>query len=224
VRPIDSPATDVIRIPSRPPEIRMRRRDPGLYRGGVSLEAARAAEILAQLTSRPRLLAYAELVRRGKDGATLTELSDVLDLRLPETGDACARLVALGLATGAGTGVYRARPGGLREAASAVDRLQPVAALLADYPALRGYFSHGRLTSLPPTRSDRYELLGELLARFLALDGLFEEDDINRRLAAVTDDVAAVRRMLVDTGWLERDRAGTTYGPGRPLPLPASGQ
>ena len=45
-----------------------------------------------------------------------------------------------------------------------------------------------------------------------------DEDEINRRLAAVTDDVAGVRRMLVDTGWLERDRAGTTYGPGRPLP------
>jgi hypothetical protein len=24
--------------------------------------------------------------------------------------------------------------------------------------------------------------------------------------------------MLVETGWLERDRAGTTYGAGRPLP------
>jgi len=201
----------------------MRRRCPVPYRGGVSLEAARAAEILAQLTNRTRLLAYAELFRRGKNGATLAELSYALDLSLPETGDACARLVGLGLATGFGNGVYRARPGGLREAASAVDRLQPIAPLLADYPPLRGYFSHGRLTSLPPTLSDRYALLGELLARFLALDGLVEEDAVNRRLAVVTDDVASVRRMLVDTGWLERDRAGTTYGLGRPLPAPAAG-
>jgi hypothetical protein len=96
--------------------------------------------------------------------------------------------------------------------------------LLADYPQLRGNFSHGRLTSLPPTLSDRYELIGELLTRFLALDGLCDEDEINRRLATVTDDVAATRRMLVDTGWLERDRAGTTYGPGRPLPQRAAGQ
>ena len=59
--------------------------------------------------------------------------------------------------------------------------------------------------------------------RFLALDGLCDEDEINRRLSAVTDDVAGVRRMLVDTGWLERDRAGTTYGPGRPLPDPVTG-
>jgi len=184
----------------------------------MSLEAARAAEILAQLAGRTRLLALAELVRCGKDGASLAELAYRLDLPLAETGDACARLVALGVATGSGNGFYRARIEELREASAAVDRLQPISALLAGYPKLRGNFAHGRLTSLPPTLSDRYALIGELLARFLALDGLYDEEAINRRLATVTDDVAGVRRMLVDTGWLERDRAGTTYGPGRPLP------
>jgi hypothetical protein len=183
----------------------------------MSAEAARAAEILAQLSAGTRLIALAELVRRGRDGATLAELSETLG-PLPKTGDACARLVALGLATGSGSGVYRARPEGLREAAAAIDRLQPIDPLLGDYPELRGNFSHGRLVSLPPTLSGRYHLIGELIARFLNLDGLHDESDINRRLAAVTDDVAGVRRMLVDTGWLERDRAGTTYGRGRPLP------
>ena len=191
------------------------------YVGGMSIEAARAAEVLAQLSVPVRLLAFAELVRRGKEGASLGELSYAMDLPLPEVGDACARLVGLGLATGTGNGFYRARPERLRDAADAVDRLQPITALLADYPQLRGNFSHGRLTSLPPTLSDRYPLIGELLARYLALDGLHSEDEINRRLATVTDDVAATRRMLVDTGWLERDRAGTTYGAGRPLPEPA---
>jgi hypothetical protein len=186
----------------------------------MSLEAARAADVLAQLSDRTRLLALAELVRRGDEGATLAELTAALDLPLPKAGDAFARLVGLGLATGTGTGLYRARPEGLREAAAAVDRLQPIAALLADYPQLRADFSHGRLTGLPPTLGERTPLLGELLARFLALDGLCGEDEINRRLAEVTDDVAGVRRMMVDTGWLERDRAGTTYGPGRPLPQP----
>jgi hypothetical protein len=187
----------------------------------MSVEAARAAEVLAQLSGQTRLLALAELARLGKDGASLAELSYRLDLPLSKVGDACARLVGLGLATGSGNGFYRARLEGLREAADAVDRLQPITALLAGYPQLRANFSHGRLTSLPPTLSDRYELIGELLTRFLALDGLYSEDEINRRLAEVTDEVAGTRRMLVDTGWLERDRAGTTYGPGRPLPQPA---
>ena len=191
------------------------------YVDRMSVEAARAAEVLAQLSVPDRLLALAELVRRGKEGASLTELSYAMDLPLPKVGDACARLVGLGLAIGSGNGFYRARPEGLRDAADAVDRLQPITALLKGYPQLRGNFSHGRLTSLPPTLSDRYELIGELLARYLALDGLYAEDEINRRLATVTDEVAGARRMLVDTGWLERDRAGTTYGPGRKLPEPA---
>ena len=196
----------------------MRRPADRFYRVRMSLEAARAAEVLAQLSSPQRLRVFAELVRHGKDGVSLAELSIVADLPLPKVADACARLVGLGLATGAGAGIYRVRTDGLREAASAVDRLQPIEPLLADYPQLRGNFAHGRLTSLPPTLSERYTQLGELLLRFLDLDGLYDEDEINRRLAAVTDDVAAVRRMLIDTGWLERDRAGTTYGPGRPLP------
>ena len=177
----------------------------------MSLEAARAAEILTQFGDPTRLFAYAELVRRGTEGASLAELTYALDLPLPRTGDACARLVALGLATGTGNGYYRAWLQGLREAAAAVDALQPVTALLPEYPELRGYFSHGRLTSLPPTLSARSALLAELLMRLLNLDGRHDEDDVNRRLAAVTDDVAAVRRMLVDSGRLERDRAGTTY-------------
>jgi hypothetical protein len=188
----------------------------------MSAEAARAAEVLAHLASPPRLLAFAELVRRGQDGVTLAELSYALDIPRAQAGDHCARLVAVGVATGSGNGVYRARPEALREAAAAVDALQPITAPLAGYPALRGYFAHGRLTSLPPTLSDRYRLLGELLTRFLALTGLVDEDAINRRLATVTDDVAGVRRMLVDTGWLERDQAGMTYGQARPLPLTAA--
>ncbi|WP_067497984.1 DUF2087 domain-containing protein [Actinoplanes sp. TFC3] len=187
----------------------------------MSADAARAAEILAQLAVPLRLAAFAELARRGTEGATLAELAHVLDRTKPEVGDACARLVAAGIVTGFGDGAYRAHPGELRDAAGAVDRLQPIAALLDGYPKLRGYFKHGRLTSLPPTQGDRYPMLGELLARFLALDGLYDEDTINRRLARVTDDVAGARRLLVESGWLERDRAGTTYGPGRPLPQPA---
>jgi len=184
-----------------------------------SAGAARAAEILAQLSAPPRLAAFAELVRRGKEGATLAELAYALDVPVQQAGEACARLTGAGLATGTGNGVYRADLDAVRQAVHAVDRMQPVTPLLAEYPNLRGFFAHGRLTALPPTLSDRYQQIGELFARFLALDGLYDEDEINRRLSAVSDDVAGVRRMLVETGWLERDRAGTTYGPGRPLPV-----
>jgi hypothetical protein len=196
----------------------MRGRARPFYGGGMSADAARAAEILGQLATQERLSAYAELVRRGAEGATIAELAYIVDLPVQKAGETLARLVGAGLATGTGNGVYRAVPGALREAAAAVEALMPISALLKEYPQLRGNFAHGRLTGLPPTMGERYELIGELFARFLALDGLYDEDQINARLAVVTDDVAGVRRMLVDTGWLERDRAGTTYGPGRPLP------
>jgi hypothetical protein len=181
----------------------------------MSVEAARAAEVLTALSSPTRLRVLGELARRGPEGATLAELSYLLDLPLPEVGDACSRLSSLELASGFGNGIYRARLGELRDAAAAIDRMQPIAPLLADYPQLQGYFKHGRLSDLPPTLSERSEQLGELLTRHLALDGLYQEDEINGRLAEITDEVAGVRRMLVDTGWLERDRAGSVYGPGR---------
>ncbi|MBM2616440.1 DUF2087 domain-containing protein [Actinoplanes sp. LDG1-06] len=184
----------------------------------MSSEAARAAEILSQLATPLRLRAYAELVHRGAEGASIAELAYTLDVTVQVAGETLARLVGAGLATGTGNGIYRASPGELREAAQAIDRSQPIASYLGDYPQLRGNFTHGRLSTMPPTLSERYTMLGELLARFLRLDGLYGEDEINRRLAEVTDDVAAVRRMLVETGWLERDRAGSTYGPGRSVP------
>jgi DNA-binding transcriptional ArsR family regulator len=193
----------------------MRYRGGHLYGGRMSVDAARAAEMLSQLSAPQRLAAYAELVRRGSEGATIAELAYVLDVPVQKSGELLARLVGAGLATGTGNGVYRANAGVLREAAAAVDKLQPISPLLASYPQLKGYFAHGRLTSLPPTLSERYDQVGELMVRFLALDGLVTEDELNALLAAVTDDVAGMRRMLVDTGWLERDRAGSTYGPGR---------
>jgi hypothetical protein len=181
----------------------------------MSAQAARAAELLTQLSNPARLRAFAELVRRGKEGSSLAEMAFHLDISKPEAGEALGRLAGLGLADGSGDGYYRAKPDVLREVAQALTATLPIAPLLKEYPQLKGYFSHGRLTSLPPTMSERYQQIAELLARFLAADGVLTEDQVNRGLAEVADDVAAVRRMLVETGWLERDRAGTSYGAGR---------
>jgi hypothetical protein len=184
----------------------------------VSAAAARAAQVLTHLSHPDRLAVLASLSRRGPDGATITAMASELDMPVTRVGDAVSRLRGIGLATGTGNGVYRVRLDGLREAAYDIEKEQPISRLLVAYPELKPNFVHGRVKELPPTMSDRSELMGELLARFLDLDGLYEEAEINRRLSAVTDDVAGARRMLVETGWLERDRAGTTYGLGRQLP------
>jgi hypothetical protein len=177
----------------------------------------RAAELLSHLSNQTRLLVLAELARRGEDGATLSELAAALDLPVPKLGDACARLLSVHAATRMPDGRYVARLAGLREASAALDDLQPISALLDEYPKLRSVFSHGRLVSLPVLYGDAYWQLAEMLARFVALESPVDEADINRRLSAVSNDVALLRRMLVDTGWLARDKAGTTYEPSRPV-------
>jgi hypothetical protein len=187
----------------------------------MSAEAARAAELLTQLSNPVRLRAFAGLVARGTEGFSVAEMSFLLDMTKPEAGEALGRLAGLGLASGSGDGYYRAKPEVLREAAQALVATLPIAPLLKEYPQLKSYFTHGYLTSLPPTLSDRYEQIAELLARFLAIDGVLTEDEVNKRIAKVAEDVAAVRRMLVETGWLERDRAGTSYGSARTF-IPAA--
>jgi hypothetical protein len=184
----------------------------------MSAAAARAAQILTHLAHPDRLAVLAELSKRGSEGATIASVAEAVGMPVTRVGDACSRLRGIGLATGTGNGIYRARLDGLREAATDVEKEQPIARLLVVYPELKPNFAYGRIKELPPTMSDRSDLMGELLARFLDLDGLYDESEINARLSAVTDDVAGARRMLVETGWLERDRAGTTYGLGRQLP------
>ncbi|MEV0900894.1 DUF2087 domain-containing protein [Actinoplanes sp. NPDC049802] len=184
----------------------------------MSVPAAHASGLLMLLSHPARLRAFAELARHGRDGCTIFEMTIHLDLPRAEVVELLGRLVGAGVATGTGDGVYRVVPDVLREAAQALDRAQPIAALLSEYPQLKPFFSHGRLNSLPPTLSDRYQQAAELFARFLAVDGVLTEPEVNDRIARAADDVAAVRRMLVETGWLERDRSGSSYGSARVLP------
>lgn len=174
----------------------------------------RAAELLSHMADENRLQVLGAMARRGADGATLTEIGEELGLPLTKVGDACARLVALGVAHRDGSR-YTARLAGFREAAGDLDSLHPISALLSAYPKLKGSFSHGRLVSMPAL-GDGYAQLARMLAEFLDLPGEVDEAEVNRRLRDVSDDVAKLRRMLVDLGWLVRDKAGSTYRPATP--------
>jgi len=184
--------------------------------------AHHAATLLAALAAPDRIRVLGEITRHGAEGADIGRIAAALDLPVRATGEACARLVAAGVVS-ASHGRYAHRLAGLREAADALDHQQPVNALLPAYPRLRGLFSHGKLVSIPPVYSDAFWALAEMAARFVALEGTVDEPEINRRLAPMTDDVAKLRRMLVDTGWPHRDRADAAYSPGaslRPVTAP----
>ncbi len=82
---------------------------------------------------------------------------------------------------------------------------------------LRTFFRGGRLVSIPMQHSKRLVLLDRLAQEFEP--GVrYLEREVNARLRAFHDDVAALRRHLVDEDFLERAggeywRSGGTYRP-----------
>jgi hypothetical protein len=79
----------------------------------------------------------------------------------------------------------------------------------------RAFLRDGRLVGIPARRSKRLVVL-DFLAQAFEPGRRYPEREVNRRLRAYHDDVAALRRYLVDEGFLERDRgeywrAGGSY-------------
>ena len=70
---------------------------------------------------------------------------------------------------------------------------------------LRTFFDdEGRLTSIPAKRAKRLVVLDHLAQRFEPGER-YPETEVNRRLREAHEDVAALRRYLVDEGFLSRD-------------------
>jgi len=69
---------------------------------------------------------------------------------------------------------------------------------------LRSFFRDGRLVAIPARRRARVVVLLELLALFEAGRD-YPEREVNDVLRAVHDDVAYLRRELVDYGFLNRE-------------------
>lgn len=83
---------------------------------------------------------------------------------------------------------------------------------------LRAFVRDGRLTAIPVPRSKRLVVL-DVLAQDFAPGERYPEREVNRRLRRWHDDVAALRRHLVDEGFLAREggeywRAGGTVDVG----------
>jgi hypothetical protein len=69
---------------------------------------------------------------------------------------------------------------------------------------LRRFFRHGRLLQVPRQQSKRRVVLDHLAASFEP--GVrYPEKDVNEILRAAYDDYAALRRYLVDEGFLARE-------------------
>ena len=70
---------------------------------------------------------------------------------------------------------------------------------------VRAFIRDGRLVSIPAKPSKRDLLLPVILDRCFPEDRRYEEKEVNERLALLHPDVAALRRYLVQGGWMIRE-------------------
>jgi hypothetical protein len=137
------------------------------------------------------------------------ELADRLALTPPTISHHMRRLVAARLvdvAPDAQTRIYSLRTDTIRDLSGSVlndQTQQPDNA--EDNAVLRAFFDGPRLRQIPAARKKRAVVLGRLMERF-APDRAYREAEVNDLLREAHDDVATLRRELVDYGFMVRDR------------------
>ncbi|WP_150251718.1 DUF2087 domain-containing protein [Nocardiopsis deserti] len=72
-------------------------------------------------------------------------------------------------------------------------------------------FHDGRLSALPARRELRVRVLARITDRFFAPGATYTEKQVNAALRSCCDDHSAMRRHLVDEGYLTRDDDGSAY-------------
>jgi hypothetical protein len=166
--------------------------------------ASTPREILGLLAEEHRLKVVAAL---ALGAATSAEITAATGLGGRQAGRALARLDAGGLVDRDG-GAYRLRVEALREAAAnASPEAEPEPVGAGAGASVLGRFIRGnRLTSIPTARAKRLLVLDHLAGLFEP-GRRYQETEVNEILGAWHPDYAALRRYLVDEGFLRRDDA-----------------
>jgi DNA-binding transcriptional ArsR family regulator len=183
---------------------------------------AKALTASRTLLDRDRLRIAGALA--GRD-ATVAELAESLDLPARGIGRHLEKLHDAGLVrmeSGPNGIRHSLDRGRLAEVAAELSRLEqslqqatsglPVpgdanaaeGSSAEDGRILRAFFEDGRLTSIPAQHAKRTVILRFLAATAFAPGEEYPEKEVNMRLALRHPDVAALRRYLVDEGFMER--------------------
>jgi hypothetical protein len=137
------------------------------------------------------------------------ELADRLALTPPTISHHMRRLVAARLVDvvpDAQSRIYSLRIGTIREISGAVLSDQvPQPASEEEDAVIRAFFEGQRLRQIPASRKKRVIVLRRLLERF-APERNYPESEVNELLREAHEDVATLRRELVDYGFMVRDR------------------
>ena len=160
--------------------------------------------------------------------STTLEIMRATDLQGPRVVKALNRLVAGGLVVEGPDDEHVLLEAAFQLAARAVAAARPVRDEHGDAPAeeakvLRAFVRDGRLTAIPSAWGKRRIVLDWLAQRFEP-GRRYSEAMVNLSLAQVHPDTAALRRSLVDDGFLSRDhgeywRSGGRVDPETSAPL-----
>jgi hypothetical protein len=178
-----------------------------------------AAAIVGLLADDDRRRTFAALVLGA---SSIDEVRAATGLSVRDAATALQRLVDGGLVERAGAHDHVPLGAAFRRAARAAARSRPDGARGGDGAGdqgrvLRTYLRDGRLTRIPAHRSKRLVVL-DRLAQDFELGVHYSEVRVNGMLRPYHDDVAALRRYLVDEGFLDR-AAGEYWRSGGSTPV-----
>lgn len=164
----------------------------------------------------PERLAIAGTLTRGS--ASTRDLSEALNLPLSRVRRHLTRLADVGVARLSGDRrSYRLDPETLRWAAEQVGPPRDAGLALGaanddEEAVLRAFFRDGRLTEVPAKESKRRVVLERIALEFEP--GVrYDETEVNGIVGRFLNDHAAIRRYLVEEGFLDRDH-GTYWRAG----------
>ncbi|HEX5615734.1 MAG TPA: DUF2087 domain-containing protein [Acidimicrobiia bacterium] len=178
-----------------------------------------AGELVGMLADDDRRLVLAALVLGATDEADVRRTTGLEPRRSVR---ALQRLVDAGLVTRGDDGTLHLLTEAFRLAARAAAAARPAADEHGDAPAevakvMRAFVRDGRLLSIPAVHSKRLVIL-DWLAQQFEPGRKYSESMVNLVLGRYHADTAALRRYLVDEGYLDRDRgeywrSGGTFDP-----------
>jgi hypothetical protein len=180
--------------------------------------SATPEEVLRSLAEPERLAVAGALARQPM---TATELATRLELPVRSVRRHLTRLAAAGVvAAEIDRRTYRLVPQALQEAAREIGPPREAGLALGavdeeEGAVLRHYFRGGRLREIPVKQAKRRIVLTRLALEFEA--GVrYSERQVNETLKRFHDDYAALRRYLVDEGFLSREK-GRYWRTGGPV-------
>lgn len=159
--------------------------------------------LLGVLAERERLMVFAAVVLGGQ---SVEQLVGATGLDARTVARALVRLQSVGLVDESDG--WSAGPEVFKEMARAAAAESPddehAAADRETATVLRAFLRGGRLTAIPTARKKRLVIL-DYVVRVFEPGVRYSEREVNVMLRAFHDDVAALRRYLVDEGFLSRE-------------------